>query len=171
MLPNEGEGLGLRESLSDYETQRLSIEAGFRRSFFNTLSGPFLRARLRRKMMRNIKAEIGLTKGNLVDGQASLERFRTDLNRYFRATAKAEAYTLYERLFCGLAPAVFSVICNSCPCRNRARACGSFVLIRKITSLYPSFACRSLCRYRKVFCCPILPTHKVCLNDWLCPGI
>jgi hypothetical protein len=99
MLPNEGEGLGLRESLSDYETQRLSIEAGFRRSFFNTLSGPFLRARLRRKMMRNIKAEIGLTKGNLVDGQASLERFRTDLNRYFRATAKAEAYTLYERLF------------------------------------------------------------------------
>ena len=99
LQPKSDHETALRELLGDYEARRLSVDMGVGRSLINVLSGPVSRTRLRSKMMTIVHAKLNLEPGEMVGRQARLERFKTDLDLYFHASAKAEAFTLYERLF------------------------------------------------------------------------
>jgi len=99
LQPASGHENAFLELLGDYEARRLGVDMGVGRSLMNVLSGPVSRARLHRKVMKIVHAEIGPVPGEMVDRQSKLEHFNADLDRYFHASAKAEAYTLYERLF------------------------------------------------------------------------
>jgi len=85
--------------LEKYEHHRRNQQAGFLRSLTNTLTGPFSRARLKRRLdagMRDIFNQTGI---DFHARNTAHDVYETGLARYLKATAKVEAFTLYERLF------------------------------------------------------------------------
>ncbi len=85
--------------LSDYEESRLNNSARFWRSFEITMTGPFSRRKLRKSLRRTMQAELKKSAVTRKIARSNMAKFDESLDRYLRTLARAEAFSLYERLF------------------------------------------------------------------------
>ena len=97
-IPQEMRG-AIREELEKYETGRVCGARSVRSGLANVLSGPFSRRSLRRGILSKLAVAIG--NGSQVNRRQrkQLAEFKSALNTYLKAVARAEAFSLYERLF------------------------------------------------------------------------
>jgi hypothetical protein len=94
-----GKDSDLFATLVRYDQVRTENITGFWHSFFNTLTGPFSRSSLRRKALIEARRTLLVAELSGSALRSEIKRFDDSLQSYFRALARAEAFTFYERLF------------------------------------------------------------------------
>lgn len=82
--------ISVEDMLVAYQTRRLDGVMTFWTSFANTMTGPFSRQSLRRKLIRRIE---------LMNGSADAADFSDALQGYLAVLGRAEAFRFYERMF------------------------------------------------------------------------
>lgn len=85
--------------ITTYEESRLVEHIGFWRSLCLIFTGPFVRYGLKKQLIKyfsNILNNKGIF---LKERRKKLTTFNKNLNRYFQAVGRAEAFTFYEKLF------------------------------------------------------------------------
>jgi hypothetical protein len=85
--------------ITAYEESRLAGHIGFWRSLGFTFMGPFVRYKLKKQLMLQVKSSLKNSNVSAREFHSQLATFSTELNQYFQAVGRAEAFTFYERLF------------------------------------------------------------------------
>lgn len=89
------QGAAIADELTRYQAARLGGINGFLASLKRTLTGPMSRSRLRAGLIRDFKRPAA---GGSVSAP-DLRLFAEALDRYLYSLGRAEAFTLYERMF------------------------------------------------------------------------
>ncbi|MEH6359997.1 MAG: hypothetical protein V7761_04615 [Amylibacter sp.] len=89
----------MADQLSIYEETRLAGHHGFWRSFCFIFTGPFVRRGLKNRLIK--RATVSLKDRGLSNlaRRNQLLGFKANLDQYFTAFGRAEAFSFYERLF------------------------------------------------------------------------
>lgn len=85
----------LLQTLTHYQACRLNSKTGFALAFWQVMSGPVSRARLRRKLLVDFREKAAQDRAN----SQSEGNFLAALDKYFNALGRAEAFAFYERAF------------------------------------------------------------------------
>ena len=89
----------ISQEITQYQNVRLDSNNRFWKLLLNMLNGPFSRKKLTAKLNQRAKASLktaGISFGNR---RKEIKLFNRNLDKFFRSLARAEAFTVYERLF------------------------------------------------------------------------